>query len=41
MVLRWARLAVMPSYLILVALDLGRLRKNRKYFPHVSESSEK
>ncbi|GFP31773.1 hypothetical protein HKBW3S42_00080 [Candidatus Hakubella thermalkaliphila] len=34
-VLRLASLAAMPLYLILVALDLWRLRRSRKYFPHL------
>jgi hypothetical protein len=34
-VLGWVSLAAMPSYLVLVALDLWRLRKNRKYFSYL------
>lgn len=40
MVLRWASLAAIPLYPILVTLDLWRLRKNRRYFPHASRTSE-
>jgi hypothetical protein len=36
-VLRWASLAAMSLYLILIALDLWRLRKNKKYFAHMLE----
>ncbi|GFP20554.1 hypothetical protein HKBW3S03_02057, partial [Candidatus Hakubella thermalkaliphila] len=39
-VLRWASLAAIPLYPILVTLDLWRLRKNRRYFPHASRTSE-
>ncbi|GFP30822.1 hypothetical protein HKBW3S43_01355 [Candidatus Hakubella thermalkaliphila] len=35
MVLRWASLAAMPLYPILVTLDLWPLRKSRRYFPHL------
>jgi hypothetical protein len=34
-VLRWASLAAMPLYLLLVLLDLWRSRENRKYFPYL------
>ncbi|WP_258188957.1 hypothetical protein [Candidatus Hakubella thermalkaliphila] len=34
-VLRLASLAAIPLYLVLVALDLWRLGKSRKYFPHL------
>ncbi|WP_219855673.1 hypothetical protein [Candidatus Hakubella thermalkaliphila] len=35
-VLRWGSLAAIPLYLVLIPLDLYRLRKNKKYFPHSS-----